>query len=36
VASSAGSTSVISVPHQKVPTAIPVVEIQVSPISLFF
>jgi hypothetical protein len=36
VASSAGPTSVISVPRQKVPTAIPVVEIQVSPTCFFF
>jgi hypothetical protein len=36
VASSAGSTSVISVPRQKVPTTVPVVEIQVSPIDILF
>jgi hypothetical protein len=36
VASSAGSTSVISVPRQKVPTAVPVVEIQVSPTGFSF
>jgi hypothetical protein len=35
VASSVGSTSIISVPRQKVPTTIPVVEIQVSSVSLF-